>query len=219
MLEGSLRARAGDEERTLGVGDEIDIPRGTVHQMWNPASGDARVLWQTRPGGRTESWFAAIDALHREGRVGRNGMPGPLAFAALLTEYDDVFRLAVGPEPLVRGALAALAPLGRMRGYGAPRGLRRSARGPDGVTETVSGESQGDSQWTQRTTGRQACRPMNDQPRKRLLRSTDDRVLAGVAGGIASYLDVDPTLVRVGLRRRGAVRRPRDRRPTSCSPS
>ena len=78
----------------------------------------ARVLWQTRPGGRTESWFAAIDALRREGRVGRNGMPGPLAFAALLTEYDDVFRLAVGPEPLVRGALAALAPLGRMRGYG-----------------------------------------------------------------------------------------------------
>ncbi|HEX2371990.1 MAG TPA: cupin domain-containing protein [Solirubrobacterales bacterium] len=120
VLEGSLRARAGDEERTLRVGDAIDIPRGTVHQMWNPASGAARVLWQTRPGGRTESWFAAIDALHREGRVRRNGMPGPLAFATLQTEYDDVFRLAVGPEPLVRGALAALAPLGRMRGYGGP---------------------------------------------------------------------------------------------------
>jgi phage shock protein PspC (stress-responsive transcriptional regulator) len=40
---------------------------------------------------------------------------------------------------------------------------------------------------------------MSDQPRKRLLRSTDDRILAGVAGGIASYLDVDPTLVRVGF--------------------
>jgi quercetin dioxygenase-like cupin family protein len=120
VLEGSIRVRAGDEERTLGVGDEIDIPRGTVHKMWNPASGDARVLWQTRPGGRTESWFASIDALLSEGRVGRNGMPGPLAFAALLTEYDDIFRLAVGPESLVRGALAVLAPLGRMRGYGAP---------------------------------------------------------------------------------------------------
>jgi phage shock protein PspC (stress-responsive transcriptional regulator) len=40
---------------------------------------------------------------------------------------------------------------------------------------------------------------MNDKPRKRLLRSTDDRVLAGVAGGIARYLDIDPTLVRVGF--------------------
>jgi phage shock protein PspC (stress-responsive transcriptional regulator) len=40
---------------------------------------------------------------------------------------------------------------------------------------------------------------MNEQPRKRLLRSRDDRILAGVAGGIANYLDVDPTLVRVGF--------------------
>jgi phage shock protein PspC (stress-responsive transcriptional regulator) len=40
---------------------------------------------------------------------------------------------------------------------------------------------------------------MNEPPRKRLLRSTDDRVLAGVAGGIARYLDIDPTLVRVGF--------------------
>ncbi len=28
-------------------------------------------------------------------------------------------------------------------------------------------------------------------------RSTDDRVLAGVCGGLAEYLDLDPTLVRV----------------------
>jgi phage shock protein PspC (stress-responsive transcriptional regulator) len=32
-----------------------------------------------------------------------------------------------------------------------------------------------------------------------LRRSTDDRMLAGVAGGIARYLDVDATLVRVGI--------------------
>ena len=55
---------------------------------------------------------------------------------------------------------------------------------------------------------------MNDQPRKRLLRSRDDRILAGVAGGIANYLDVDPTLVRVGFVA-AAVRRPRPW-PTSC---
>ncbi|HSJ17962.1 MAG TPA: cupin domain-containing protein [Solirubrobacterales bacterium] len=120
VLAGKLRVRAGDEHRTLRTGDEIDIPRRTVHQMWNPGPEDARVLWQTRPAGRTEQWFEAIDRLHREGKVGRNGMPGPLAFAALLTEYSDVFRLAAGPDPVVRGALAALAPLGRMRGYGRP---------------------------------------------------------------------------------------------------
>jgi len=37
-----------------------------------------------------------------------------------------------------------------------------------------------------------------DQPAARpLRRSADDRMLAGVAGGIARYLDVDVTLVRV----------------------
>jgi mannose-6-phosphate isomerase-like protein (cupin superfamily) len=122
VLDGSVRVRAGDDERTLGAGEQIDIPRRTVHQMWNPGTGQARVVWQTRPRGRTEQWFEAIDALHREGKVGRNGMPGPLAFAALLTEYSDVFRLAASPEPLVRGALTVLAPLGRMRGYLSARG-------------------------------------------------------------------------------------------------
>jgi phage shock protein C len=38
----------------------------------------------------------------------------------------------------------------------------------------------------------------NDQPGTRQLRrSGDDKMLAGVAGGIARYLDVDVTLVRV----------------------
>ena len=117
VLDGKVRVRTHEEDRTLSAGDAIDIPRGTVHQMWNPGSEPARVLWQTLPAGRTQQWFASIDALHRTGRVGRGGMPGPLAFGVLLTEYRDTFRLAAGPEPLVRGALAVLALLGRLRGY------------------------------------------------------------------------------------------------------
>lgn len=34
---------------------------------------------------------------------------------------------------------------------------------------------------------------------RQLRRSTDDRMLAGVGGGIARYLDVDATLVRIGI--------------------
>jgi quercetin dioxygenase-like cupin family protein len=117
VLEGTLRVVLDDSDRVLEAGDTIEVPRGAVHQMWNPGSAPARVVWRTTPAGRTEEWFRALDALQRDGRVGRNGMPGPLAFAALLTEYEDVFRLAAGPEPIVRGALRALAPLGRARGY------------------------------------------------------------------------------------------------------
>lgn len=36
-------------------------------------------------------------------------------------------------------------------------------------------------------------------PPRRLVRRTDDRVVAGVAGGIADVLDIDPVLVRIGF--------------------
>ena len=32
---------------------------------------------------------------------------------------------------------------------------------------------------------------------KRLTRSRNDRMLAGICGGLANYLDVDPTIVRL----------------------
>jgi phage shock protein PspC (stress-responsive transcriptional regulator) len=45
-----------------------------------------------------------------------------------------------------------------------------------------------------------ATATVNDRPEAgQLRRSTDDKMLAGVAGGIARYLDVDVTLVRVAI--------------------
>ena len=35
--------------------------------------------------------------------------------------------------------------------------------------------------------------------KKRLYRSRDDRMLGGVAGGLAEYLDMDPTLIRLAF--------------------
>lgn len=34
-------------------------------------------------------------------------------------------------------------------------------------------------------------------PKKKLTRSRDDRMIAGVCGGLAEYFQVDPTLVRI----------------------
>ena len=48
------------------------------------------------------------------------------------------------------------------------------------------------------TTAQAGFAPINDQPEDRQLRrSGNDRMLAGVAGGIARYLNADITLVRV----------------------
>lgn len=95
VLEGSIRVRADGEERDLDAGETIDVPRGTAHQIWNPSSAPARVLWQTRPALRTLEWFEAIDALHREGKVTGGGTPSPVAMMPLLVKYRDVFRLAL----------------------------------------------------------------------------------------------------------------------------
>jgi phage shock protein C len=34
---------------------------------------------------------------------------------------------------------------------------------------------------------------------RKLYRSRDDRMIAGVCGGLGEYFDIDPTLIRVGL--------------------
>jgi mannose-6-phosphate isomerase-like protein (cupin superfamily) len=86
VLEGTLRAKVGGDERDLAPGAVLDIPQGTPHQMWNPGEQRARVIWQTRPALRTEDWFRSIDGLLREGGAGPD-------FGALLSEFDDVFRL------------------------------------------------------------------------------------------------------------------------------
>ena len=118
VLEGELTVRLGGEQRVLRAGDTINVPRGTPHQMWNAEEQPARVAWTTSPALRTGDWYRTLDRLQREGRVGKDGMPGPLAFAAYLTEYSDVFRLHAGPAtPVVSGLLRALAPVGRMKGY------------------------------------------------------------------------------------------------------
>jgi quercetin dioxygenase-like cupin family protein len=116
VLEGTLSARVDGVEHELGVGETLTIPRGAVHQMWNAADTPARATWRTSPAGRTGRWFAELHELRRSGQVGKNGMPGPLAFGAYLTEYRDVFRLA-GPQPVLVPALRALGALGRLKGY------------------------------------------------------------------------------------------------------
>jgi quercetin dioxygenase-like cupin family protein len=118
VLSGTIGVRIDGEERSYGPGDAFEVPRGAVHQMWNPGKEPARAIWQTRPAGRTEEWFTALDALQRSGRVDAKGMPGPLAMGVLLTHYRDAFRLAARPRSLVRGALAVLSVAGRLRGYG-----------------------------------------------------------------------------------------------------
>jgi mannose-6-phosphate isomerase-like protein (cupin superfamily) len=112
VLEGSLSAVIEGDERVLGPGDRLEIPRGTTHAMWNSGAERAVASWRTRPAGRTAEWFRTIDRL---GDGGKRKPPLP-AMAAALRSYSDVFQLAAGPRalrPALRAALRLLAIAGR----------------------------------------------------------------------------------------------------------
>lgn len=115
VLEGRLRVRIDGAERELTAGESIEIPRGSVHQMWSPGGENARVRWTTTPAGRTLQWFRELHELQLAGKAASSGAPSPLAMGVLLSEYRDVFRLA-GPELLLRPALFALGLAGRLAG-------------------------------------------------------------------------------------------------------
>ena len=44
ILEGTLRARVGNEEVEARAGSGVLVPRGTPHTYWNPSSEPARYL-------------------------------------------------------------------------------------------------------------------------------------------------------------------------------
>jgi quercetin dioxygenase-like cupin family protein len=109
VLSGTLRVGMGTgasaSERDFTEGDSFEIPKGTVHHMWNPGTEPATVQWLSTPAGRVEEFFTAMDRLHREGRAGLLGLAG------VVREYRDVMRPA---SPLTRTAVRVLAPLGRL---------------------------------------------------------------------------------------------------------
>jgi phage shock protein PspC (stress-responsive transcriptional regulator) len=49
----------------------------------------------------------------------------------------------------------------------------------------------------QPVTGNAAAYTPDYAPKKRLVRSTNDKKIAGVAAGLADYFDLDPTIIRL----------------------
>ncbi|HTZ86134.1 MAG TPA: cupin domain-containing protein [Solirubrobacteraceae bacterium] len=83
---GEMQAIVGGKRRTIRASEVLEIPRETIHQMWNEGAEQATVIWQTLPAGRTLDWFRELAAaLRGEGRENP---------ATLLDDYADVFRLA-----------------------------------------------------------------------------------------------------------------------------
>jgi mannose-6-phosphate isomerase-like protein (cupin superfamily) len=135
ILEGTLRVEVAGVKRDLHASQTLDVPRGTPHRMWNPHPQPARARWETRPAGRTEAWFTALADLQGTDHVDARGTPKPLPFAALAHAHRDTFRLAAGPQPVTRLAVAALALAARATG----RAPQHSPRDLDALSGPLAG--------------------------------------------------------------------------------
>jgi mannose-6-phosphate isomerase-like protein (cupin superfamily) len=122
VLEGELTARVGDETRVLGAGEVLEVPRRSVHEMWNAGDVPCCARWQVRPALRTEELFAAMQTAREHRRTRGAGTVTPVGAAPILREFSDELRPAV-PRLLARPLLALLAGVARLRGYPpVPRG-------------------------------------------------------------------------------------------------
>ncbi len=116
VLEGRMRAVVGGVGRDLAVGENLLIPAGEVHSMWNPGPGLARVNWQVRPALRTQEFFAVVFALAARGQVDAQGVPGLLDLALLMPHFRREIQVTSPPAWVQRLLFGALGPLSRRLG-------------------------------------------------------------------------------------------------------
>jgi quercetin dioxygenase-like cupin family protein len=115
VIEGELSVEVDGVTRVAGPGEAIDVPRGSVHRMWNSGGSMTRARWQVRPALDTEGFFRYVHELRAAGRSGPGGMPTPLGGALVMSAFAREVRVPV-PLGFDRPLFAALAPLARLRG-------------------------------------------------------------------------------------------------------
>lgn len=111
VLDGELSVEIEGKHRTLTSGDELELPSGTRHAMWNASEDRTRFRWRTTPALRTEMMYETLWGLANDGEMGRHGTPRPalLQSAMLMLAYRREFRPAAPPHQLLVPLCAVLS--------------------------------------------------------------------------------------------------------------
>lgn len=118
ILSGTLGARLGHDEQSLGKGQGFTVPPGTPHIWRNDGGEEAHMLVEIRPALRMEEVFETTFNLAREAKTDERGVPkNPLQAAATAREYSDQLRLAWPPFAVQRVLLGFFAPICKLLGY------------------------------------------------------------------------------------------------------
>ncbi|HET7000187.1 MAG TPA: cupin domain-containing protein [Puia sp.] len=117
ILDGEVTVRIGTEIKVLHAGDELHIPAGAHHGMWNPTNRTAIVNWKTIPALETEYFFETITGLVNDGKTDQKGKPRLLQTALTINYFSDMFRLVKPPYAVQKILFYSLTPLAWIMGY------------------------------------------------------------------------------------------------------
>lgn len=117
VVEGELSVDLGRDRERFGPGTGFEVPRGTVHRMWNDGDVPVVVRWWSTPAMQAESWFRGLAALQQAtADAGKSG-PDLLAFATHAARHRDSFRLVLGNSPVLGSVfVTCLGGIGRLLG-------------------------------------------------------------------------------------------------------
>jgi mannose-6-phosphate isomerase-like protein (cupin superfamily) len=115
VLAGRAAFQVDGEERVLGAGETIDVPRGTTHTFANAGDEEMRVLFEFRPAlDSTDRFYELYFAFAQEGRVDANAMPGLLDIAIAWPLVSEHAVLAKPPAWVQHLTFRLLTPVARM---------------------------------------------------------------------------------------------------------
>src|SRR5215208_48378 len=120
VLSGTLRARVGGHERDYKAGEGVVGPQGVPHAWRNPSDQqELRIVSEHRPASHTEHMLETGFAIARDFEAGKKGAAKHLLRAAvLLDEIKEDFYFTGAPLRALMAVFVALAPIGRLLGYG-----------------------------------------------------------------------------------------------------
>lgn len=117
IKSGTIRLQIDGKERLLKAGEEGVIPASTPHVWWNAGQDILEAIVEFRPTLRTQDVLSTIFALARDGKTDKKGVPNILQIAVILRKYRNDMYLAKPPIAVQRLLFAAIAWIGRLKGY------------------------------------------------------------------------------------------------------
>ena len=120
VLSGTLRARVGGQKRDYEAGERVVGPPGVPHAWRNPSDKeDLRIVSEHRPASHTEHMLETGFAIARDFEANKKGaLKHLLRAAVLLDEIKEDFYYTGAPLRVLMAVFVALAPVGRLLGYG-----------------------------------------------------------------------------------------------------